>query len=221
VSRFCLQPVVALRLDTAARGGLTGTGAGAPSLRVQDGNVTSLRGTVGLRADSTFELGTGYSLSPALLVRWSHELDDAGVRTTSAFADNPNVRFGQASARSGRDGVDVSVRLNLQMPSGVSILASYAAESCGNVSGRADSGGLRYAWQVRLVSAAIGPSGERRPALCVTRVGHPGGDACLGHGAPMLWQPGEAELQIRAAKAAASRRRARRLADSLLVGTGQ
>jgi uncharacterized protein with beta-barrel porin domain len=86
VSRFCLQRVVALRLDTAARGGLTETGAGAPSLRVQDGNVTSLRGTVGLRADRTVELGTGYSLSPALLV---HELGDAGVRTTSGFADNP------------------------------------------------------------------------------------------------------------------------------------
>jgi outer membrane autotransporter protein len=146
VSRVRLQPVVGLRLDTAERGGLTETGAGALSLRVQDGDVTSLRGTVGLRADSTLELGTGYSLTPALRVRWSHELGDEGVQTTSAFAGNPGAGFGQASARPGRDGVDVSVGLNLQMPNGVSAFASYAAESRGNVSGQVVSGGLRYAW---------------------------------------------------------------------------
>jgi outer membrane autotransporter protein len=143
---FRFQPVLGLRLDTASRGGLTETGAGALSLSVADGDVSSVRATAGIRADRTFALAEGWSLTPSLRVRYSHELGDDGLSTSAAFSGNGLARFQQATARPGRSGGDASVGFDLRMPSGVSAFANYTAEARGNLSGHAATGGIRYSW---------------------------------------------------------------------------
>ena len=143
---FRIQPAVGLQLDTASRGGLTETGAGALSLRTEDGDVASLRGSLGFRVERSFRLAEGWGLAPALRIRYSHEFADDGTSTDAAFVGGSGSRFRQASAHLGRDGGDLQLGLNLNMPSGVSSFVNYVAEARGNMTGQAVTGGLRYNW---------------------------------------------------------------------------
>ncbi len=146
VAGIRLQPEFGLRFDEMGRNGLTETAGGAVSLAVRSDTATSARAILGVRMQTSFDLGNGYGLAPNARLHYAHELADETTKTTAAFTGAPSVAMVNTSAKSGRDAGIVGIGATLNMPFGVAAYANYAAEMRRNVTGQAFTGGLRFAW---------------------------------------------------------------------------
>ncbi len=146
VSGIRLQPEFGFRFDEMGRGALTETAGGAVSLAVRSDSATSARAILGIRAQTSFDLGDGYGLSPNARLHYAHELADDTTRTTANFTGAPSAAMVNTSAKAGRDAGIVGVGASLSMPYGIAAYANYAAEVRRNVTGQAFTGGFRFNW---------------------------------------------------------------------------
>ncbi|MBI0534367.1 hypothetical protein D9599_02115 [Roseomonas sp. KE2513] len=141
-----VTPSVGIRYDSVRHDSLTENGGSVLSLSVRGSDMTSVRATAGLRADTALSLGGGVVLTPSVRILAWQELGDDGVSTTSSFVGAPGAAMKAASAATGRTGFLGGAGLNLSLPNGLSAFANYAAETRGNASGQVFTGGVRYSW---------------------------------------------------------------------------
>ena len=143
---FQLQPTVGLRYDSLGHGALTESGASVLSLAVDSGDASSLRATAGVRAQTTFALGSGYQLTPTARVMWAHELGDVSTTTTASFVGAPGAPMRSTSAKTGADGALVGIGAGLGLPNGMTAFGGYGADVRNNSTSQAFTVGLRWHW---------------------------------------------------------------------------
>ncbi|MFC0411010.1 autotransporter outer membrane beta-barrel domain-containing protein, partial [Roseomonas elaeocarpi] len=141
-----VQPGVGLRVDTIDRDALTERGASVLSLRVGDDSATSLRGTVGFRAEARLRLAEGYDFLPNIRAHYAHDFADVTTTTSAAFTGAPDTGIRLASARTGRDGALLGAGFAVSLPVGASLYANYSADLRSNASAQSVTGGLRWSW---------------------------------------------------------------------------
>jgi outer membrane autotransporter protein len=91
VNNFKLTPFIGLGYLHQNIDQFTETGA-APFNLTLKGDNDSLQTSLGLRASTTFQVGSGW-LTPELRAIWEHEFMDQQQTTTDAFAINPGAQF--------------------------------------------------------------------------------------------------------------------------------
>ncbi|NGM21242.1 hypothetical protein G3576_14550 [Roseomonas stagni] len=141
-----IQPSLGLRHDGLSRGRLTEQGGSVLSLTVEDSQVSRLRATAGFRAETVASLGDGYTLRPHLRLHLAQELEDAPARTTSAFAAAPGTAMAAESAKRGRTAGLGGLGLDLGLPGGVTLFATYSGTAQADVSSHAGQVGARFQW---------------------------------------------------------------------------
>jgi autotransporter-associated beta strand protein len=146
LGRVSLRPDVAISLDQLGRGNLQEAGAGPVSLSVRGDRLTSLRASLGVRAETSFALAPGYRLTPSATLQLAHELGDVTTTTTASFAGVPAQPIAVQSARTGRDGALVGFGTALALPGRVAIYATYAADLRSHLTSQVLQGGVRLAW---------------------------------------------------------------------------
>ncbi len=141
-----LQPSIALRHDALSRGRLTEQGGSVLSLTVEDSQLTRLRATAGLRADTVVSLGDGYQLRPMVRLHLAQELEDGAARTTSAFGAAAGTAMVARSAERGRTAALGGLGAELSLPAGFTLVAGYSGTVQDNVSSHAGNVGVRFQW---------------------------------------------------------------------------
>jgi autotransporter-associated beta strand protein len=140
-----VEPSGGLMVDRLSRSGLTERDAGALALQVDGEEVTSMRSLVGVRARGDFSLG-GVRVSPNVRLHWAHEMGDAEVATTAAFANVPEAPMRTATARSGRDALLLGIGGSAQITEQVSAYAGYNLNAADNANSQSATAGIRFAW---------------------------------------------------------------------------
>ncbi|MCW8086003.1 autotransporter outer membrane beta-barrel domain-containing protein [Sabulicella glaciei] len=142
-----LEPSLALRLDRVDRAGATETGAGSLGLRVQGGDMLSVRSVLGMTVSRRLDLPwDGMSVAPSLRAGWAHEFADASATTRAALLGAPDAGFRVASTRLGRDAALLGAGVRLSLRPGVSLFLDYASEWRSNLSAQTVSGGVRMSF---------------------------------------------------------------------------
>jgi outer membrane autotransporter protein len=149
-----LTPMLGVRVDQANHGTVTESGASALSLAVNSKTATSVLSSLGLRAATSFELGSGYAMSLTGRAFWVHEFSDVGTTTAAAFTGSSPLNAGASNAlmtfrtaHAGRDGVAGGLGLDLRTPSkAVTLYLDYGIDARSNATSQAGTMGVRVTW---------------------------------------------------------------------------
>ena len=144
--QFYLMPEAALELNSADRGRLTETQAGAVALNVEGKSMTSLRTKMGLRVEGSSDVGGGTMLSFSLQGHWVHELGDRIATTQASFVEASTSTMLVTSVFRDTDVASLSGGLNLALSKKFSFWARYSSDVGKFTNTQTGSAGLRYAW---------------------------------------------------------------------------
>jgi outer membrane autotransporter protein len=142
VSSFKVTPFVGLGYLHQTIDQFTETGAGIEDLTVK-GDEDSLQTSLGIRASTTFQVGSGW-LMPEVRASWQHEFLDDSQQITNAFAINPGDTFIIKGAKLSRDSGTVGAGLTYTMSPSTKLFLDYDFRGNSDFTSHMVSAGLKW-----------------------------------------------------------------------------
>lgn len=143
---WLLLPGAGVRVDQQSRDAVTETGAATLNQSVRSDTLTGVRVTVGLRAETSYPIGHGLTMTPSLRLQYAHDAGDVSATTLSRFAGLQGASLRANSTSIGRDGALLGVGTTLTLPNSIALYARYDADLRERYTGHNVTGGLRYTW---------------------------------------------------------------------------
>ncbi|AWK90098.1 autotransporter outer membrane beta-barrel domain-containing protein [Azospirillum thermophilum] len=137
-----IEPAAGLRIDRVTRSGFTEGGAGILGLAVEDETLTTLRGSLGVKAAWTLKAGDA-TVEPELRARWDHDFLDVAAGSRASLA---GTSFRVSGTRPGRDAAVLGAGLTAELDGRLQAFGSYDADLRRDAVGHTLSAGLRYRW---------------------------------------------------------------------------